>query len=113
MRRALLLGGLVAVGIGVGAGTVAASGALGEEDPVEVITVREDGGGPAELTVEDGIARADAERLVRAATAEVPGTALSVERDDGRFEVEVRAPAGRHHEVLLDDALRVVGTDDD
>jgi hypothetical protein len=45
--------------------------------------------------------------------AEVPGTALSVERDDGLFEVEVREAGGRHHEVLLDDAFAVVGTDDD
>jgi hypothetical protein len=111
MRRTLLLGALVAAGIGVGAGTVAAAGVLDDDEPVEVVTL--EAGGPAELTVEDGIARADAERLVRAATAELPGTALSVERDDDRFEVEVRAPGGRHHEVLLDDAFRVVGTDDD
>jgi hypothetical protein len=112
MRRKLLIAALVVAGIGVGAGTVAASGALGEEDPVEVITVQE-AGAPAQLTVEDGIARADADRLVKAATAEVAGTALSVERDDDLFEVEVRAPDGRHHEVLLDDAFDVVGTDDD
>jgi hypothetical protein len=112
MRRKLLVGALVAAGIGVGAGTVAASGALGDEDPVQVITVRE-AGAPAELTVEDGIARADAARLVRAATAELAGTALSVERDDGRFEVEVRTADGRHHEVLLDDRFAVVGTDSD
>ncbi len=111
MRRPLLIGALVAAGIGVGAGTVAAAGVLDGEEPVAVVTM--EASEPAELTVEDGIARADAERLVRAATAEVAGTALSVERDDGRFEVEVRAPGGRHHEVLLDDAFRVVGTDDD
>jgi hypothetical protein len=111
MRRGLLIGALLVAGIGIGTGTVAASGALDGEEPVDVVTV--EAGGPAELTVEDGIARADAERLVRAATAEVAGTALSVERDDGLFEVEVRASGGRHHEVLLNDAFSVVGTDDD
>ena len=111
MRRGLLIGLLVAAGIGIGAGGVAAAGVFDGEEPVDVITV--EAGGPAELTVEDGIARTDAERLVRAATAEIAGTALSVERDDGRFEVEVRAPGGRHHEVLLDDRFAVVGTDDD
>ncbi len=111
MRRRLLLGLLVAAGIAVGAGSVAAAGVFDGEEPVEVITV--EAGAPAELTVEDGIARADAERLVRAATAEHAGTALSVERDDGLFEVEVRAPDGRHHEVLLDDRFVVVGVDDD
>ena len=39
MRRALIIGVLVAAGAGVGAGTVLASGALGEDAPVEVITV--------------------------------------------------------------------------
>lgn len=111
MRRPLLVGALVAAGIGIGAGTVAAAGVLDGDEPVEVITV--EAPGPAKLTVEDGIVRADAERLVRAATAEVAGTALSVERDDGLFEVEVRDAGGRHLEVLVDDGFRVVGTDDD
>ncbi len=63
--------------------------------------------------VEDGIPRADAERLSRAALAEVPGTALSAERDDGLYEVEVRDRSGHHVELLLDDGFRVVGRDGD
>jgi hypothetical protein len=115
MRRALIIGVLVAAGAGVGAGTVLASGALGEDAPVEVITVPSDASdAPAgRFVVEDGIPRADAERLSKAALAEVPGTALSAERDDGLYEVEVRDRAGRHLELLLDDAFRVVGTDGD
>jgi len=115
MRRALLIGVVVAAGAGVGAGTVLASGALDEDAPVEVITVPSEApaAAPSRLVVEDGIARADAERLSKAALAEVPGTAISAERDDGLFQVEVRDRAGRHLEVLLDDGFRVVGTDGD
>jgi len=115
MRRALLLGALVVAGVGVGAGTVAASGVLDAEEPVDVITVQAEppAADPARLVVEDGIPRADAERLVAAATERVRGTAIAVERDDGLYEVEVRSPGGRHHEVLLDDRFGVVGTDAD
>ena len=113
MRRALVIGAVVAAGAGVGAGTVLASGALGEDAPVEVITVPADtpAAAPGRFVVEDGIPRADAERLSRAALAEVPGTALSAERDDGLYEVEVRDRSGNHVELLLDDGFRVVGRD--
>ena len=113
MRRALVIGAVVAAGAGVGAGTVLASGALGEDAPVEVITVPADApaAAPGRFVVEDGIPRADAERLSKAALAEVPGTALSAERDDGLYEVEVRDRSGNHVELLLDDGFRVVGRD--
>jgi hypothetical protein len=114
MRRALLLAALVLAGAGVGAATVATSGVLADNEPVEVITVRgETPAEPGRLVAEDGIARADAERLADAATRAVPGTALAVERDDGLFEVEIRERDGGHREVLLDDDFAVVGTDGD
>ncbi len=126
MRRRLIAAALVLAGAAVGAGTVAASGALGEEDPVEVVTVPVEpagssgtstapsgGASASSLVVEDGIARADATRLREAALGRVPGEAISVERDDGLFQVEVRDEHGRLQEVLLDDGFRVVGTDGD
>jgi hypothetical protein len=126
MRRWLLPAVLVIAGIAIGGGTVAAAGIFGEEEPVEVITVPVEpsnasgaGARPAEsgvsasLVTEDGIARADATRLRAAALERVPGEAISVERDDGLFQVEVRDEQGRILEVLLDDGFRVVGTDGD
>ncbi|MET0684538.1 MAG: hypothetical protein ABW060_04430 [Solirubrobacteraceae bacterium] len=126
MRQWLVMAALVLAGAGVGAATVAASGAIGEEEAVGVITVpvepADAGGAPAassadaggtSFVVEDGIARADATRLRAAALARVPGEAISAERDDGLFQVEVRDEGGRILEVLLDDRMRVVGTDGD
>lgn len=119
MRRGLLATLLVAAGLAAGVGGVAAFGAFAEDEPVEVITVEsaEPASGrasaPSELAVEDGIPRADAERLAAAAMQRAPGGALSVERDDGLYEVEVRERGGDHVEVLLDDAFEVVGVDGD
>ena len=116
MRRGLLAGLLVAGGLAAGAAGLAASGALAEDEPVDVITIESPAPAPggargAELVVEDGIPRADAERLAASATRHTPGDALSVERDDGLYEVEVRDTAGRHAEILLDDGFGVVGMD--
>jgi hypothetical protein len=121
MRRTLVIAALVLAGAGVGAGTVLASGALGDDEPVEVITVpAEPASAPAEpgaessrFVVEDGISRADAERLSAGALKAVPGTPISVERDDGLYQVEIRDRGGRILEVLIDDRFAVVGTDGD
>ena len=81
-----------------------ASGALGEDAPVEVITV------PAAAPRRVAARRRGRHRPRRRGAAvrgraapRSPATAISVERDDGLFEVEVRDRAGRHLEVLLDD----------
>ena len=119
MRRGLLAILLVGGGVAAGIGGVAASGAFAEDEPIQVITVDSaepaSGRAPAtsELAVEDGIPRAAAQRLAIAATERAPGSALSVERDDGLYEVEVRERGGDHVEVLLDDAFTVVGVDGD
>ena len=115
MRRALLIGAVVAAGAGVGAGTVLASGALGEDAPVEVITVPAGRPPPGRRSSSSRTASPARTRsgCRGRALAEVAGTAISAERDDGLYQVEVRDRTGRHLEVLLDDGFRVVGTDDD
>jgi hypothetical protein len=65
------------------------------------------------LIAEDGISAGDARRIERAAQRAVPGTVLSVERDDGLFHADVRERGGGISEVLLDDRFRVVGVDID
>ena len=114
MRRALVIGAVVAAGAGRRRGhrrwPPAPSGrtSRSRSSPSRADAPA---AAPGRFVVEDGIPRADAERLSRAALAEVPGTALSAERDDGLYEVEVRDRSGTHVELLLDDGFRVVGAD--
>jgi len=115
MRR--LADGAAAVGLlalGAAGGAVAA-GALGDDElEVQSITVPAPGdpdAGPGALVAEDGIPAAQARRLAAAATRALPGTPISVERDDGLYAIDVRDRSGAIVEVLADDAGRVVGMD--
>ncbi|HEY8584829.1 MAG TPA: hypothetical protein VIL49_17845 [Capillimicrobium sp.] len=127
MRRNLLLGlaaaGIAAVGV---AGGVAGASLLDDDEvelaPITVaaqtsdVSTGTDAGsaaaaGSSAIVAEDGIAAADARRLAAAATEELPGAAISVEADDGLFNVEVRDRAGAIVEVLVDQSGRVVGMD--
>lgn len=100
--------GLLAVGA---AGGAVAAGALGDDElEVQSITVPAPGASGA-LIAEDGIPAAQARRLAAAATRALPGTPISVERDDGLYAIDVRDRSGAIVEVLADDAGRVVGMD--
>ena len=54
------------------------------------------------MVVDDGVPAEDAQPVARAAAEHVRGRALSVDLDDGRYEVEVQRPDGAIVEVLLD-----------
>lgn len=100
--------GLLALGA---AGGAVAAGALGDDElEVQSITVPAPGDADA-LIAEDGIPAAQARRLAAAATRALPGTPISVERDDGLYAIDVRDRSGAIVEVLADDAGRVVGMD--
>ncbi|MEZ5122076.1 MAG: hypothetical protein R2736_10950 [Solirubrobacterales bacterium] len=100
--------GLLALGA---AGGAVAAGALGDDElEVQSITVPAPRDADA-LIAEDGIPAAQARRLAAAATRALPGTPISVERDDGLYAIDVRDRSGAIVEVLADDAGRVVGMD--
>lgn len=116
-RKLLLILATVAALVGAGVGGAAIAGAFdGDDERVLNETV----GGPTpsgfaepRLTVDDGIARDKALALARAATERVPGQALSVDGDDGDFEVEVRKADGTTSDVTLDAQAKVVSVDAD
>lgn len=62
-----------------------------------------------QVVVDDGIPAADARRAARAAVNRFGGTALTVDRDDGRYEVELERPDGTIVEVLVDDRFAALG----
>jgi uncharacterized membrane protein YkoI len=117
----------------VGAGGVAAGIALGDDDDAApiVIDTPADDGAPAsgraatrdgsdaprtaaarrEVVVDDRIPAADARRAAAAGERRGRGTALTVDRDDGRYEVEVQQPDGRIVEVYVDDRFRPLWVD--
>jgi uncharacterized membrane protein YkoI len=116
----------------VGAGGVAAGIALGDDDdaaPIVIDTPADDGapasgraatrdGSDAPRTaaarrevVDDRIPAADARRAAAAGERRGRGTALTVDRDDGRYEVEVQQPDGRIVEVYVDDRFRPLWVD--
>lgn len=63
------------------------------------------------VAVDDGIPVRDAEAAARRAADHVRGQALSVDLDDGRYEVEVQRPDGAIVEVLLNDRRQVLGVE--
>jgi hypothetical protein len=111
----LILATLVALA-GAGVGGAAIAGAFDGDDErtlsVSVGNTAQPASGDTQLTVEDGIARDRAIALARAATGRVPGRALTVEAEDGGYEVDVRDRDGRIVEVLLDGRSRVTGIDE-
>ena len=115
MKPRLPLIAALAAGLAGGAGAVALASGDGEDDVAPIVVEASSSGAArgGDLVVEDGIPAADARRIGASATRSVPGTAVSVERDDGMFEATVRTGRGDLAEVKLDDRFRVVGVDAD
>jgi len=64
-----------------------------------------------DVVVDGAIRAADARRAISAAANRVDGVALTVDRDDGRYEVDMQRPDGTIAEVLVDDRFRALGID--
>jgi len=64
-----------------------------------------------DVVVDDAIRAGDARRAISAATDLVDGVALTVDRDDGRYEVEMQRPDATIAEVLVDSRFRALGLD--
>jgi hypothetical protein len=131
-RRTIIAAAAVALVLGAGGGALAA-GALEPDDErvvaldqgatpaVAPATAGERDAGdaddaddlarPGRLVVDDGIPAAEARDVARRAVAHTPGRAVSVDRDDGRYEVDVQRPDGAVVEVRLDGSRRVLGVD--
>jgi len=60
-----------------------------------------------DVVVDGAIRAADARRAISAAAKRVDGVALTLDRDDGRYEVDMQRPDGTIAEVL--DRFRAVG----
>lgn len=109
---------LIALGaLGAGAGGVLAYDELThDEADVQIVSVpaaaTPGSSSGARLTVEDGIERSRAQALAAAATQRVPGRPVSVESEDGAYEVEVHSARGGLVEVVLDARGSVVGVDE-
>ena len=68
---------------------------------------------PVRLVIDDGIPVADARRAARAAESRFGGRALTVDEDDGLFEVELQQADGRIYEVYVDHGFRALRADPD
>lgn len=109
MRR-LTIVALTAGGAALGAAGVGAVGALdGDDDeiipPIAVPTAEADSPRPqpnSRVGVDDSVPAGIAKPAARIAAAHVGGRALSVDTDDGLYEVDVLRPDGAIVEVLLD-----------
>jgi uncharacterized membrane protein YkoI len=99
--------------VGVGGGALAL--AIADDDDGEPRTVNVAGGegnpGSRRVVVDDLIPPADARRAAKAAENDAGGTALTVDHDDGLYEVEIQRADGRIIELYLDDRFRVVGSE--
>ena len=124
-RLTLAAAAAVLIALGAGGGALAA-GALGPDDERTVALDHgatstaatataggDDAVRPGRLVVDDGIPAAEAREVARRAVAHSSGRAVSVDRDDGRYEVEVQRPDGAIVEVLLDGSRQVLGVDVD
>lgn len=118
MRRRIagvLAGGALLLGAGGAAAAYEVRG--GDHDDRSIVVSddapRSQSGAPDRVVVEDGIGRAEARRLMDAATQRVPGSPVSVQREDGGAQVEVRERDGRLVDVRLDRDLRTLDVDRD
>ena len=97
---AIALTAVVALGAGIG-GTLLLTGD-DNDGPDRTIAPVTSGATAPRVAVDDGIPARDAERVARKAAEQTRGEALSVDLDDGRYEVEVQRPDGAIVEVLVD-----------
>lgn len=116
--RLVLIVAAAALG-GGGAGYALSAGLAGDRDDGERLvapaarspaTARSPDRSP-DVVVDGAIPTADARRAIAAAADRVDGVALTVDRDDGRYEVELQRPDGTVVEVLVDGRFRVLGMD--
>jgi hypothetical protein len=116
-RLTLAALGAGVLALGAGGGALAASALDGDGDRDRIVRLAPDDAPsgatatPAELVVDDGIPPAEARDVARRAADHAGGRAVSVDRDDGRYEVEVQRPDGAIVEVVLDGSRRVLGLD--
>lgn len=116
----LAVAAVVALAVGIG-GTLLLSGGDdddGSERTIAPVAAPADPAGgardrPARIAVDDGVTDAEAARAARRAADHARGQAVSVDLDDGRYEVEVQRPDGALVEVLLDGSLQVLGVEQD
>jgi uncharacterized membrane protein YkoI len=103
---------LIAGGAALGAAGAGAAATLDGDDDRTIPAIVMPAGQPTSATpqqqqdqrvvVDDGIPTDAAETAAEAAVSHVGGRALSVDTDDGLYEVEVQRPDGAIVEVLLD-----------
>lgn len=106
---AVVLGAVLVGGLAIG-------GAFDDDDrtimPIELRTQTSGASPPRpDIVVDDRIDDGDARKAASAAENRFGGVALSVDRDDGRYEIELQRPDGSIVEVLVDDQFRVLGID--
>ncbi len=106
LKTTALIAGALAVGVG---GGIAGADALGGDDDQTIAPITVPAANSASqatqaprVVVDDGVPTRDAKAVAQAAADHVKGRALSVDIDDGRYEVEVQRPDGAIVEVLLD-----------
>lgn len=104
---AVLCAGLIGLGLG---------GAFDDDDRVIAPIVVSGAATPAatadarpDIVVDGGVPVGDARRAVAAAERRFDGVALTVDREDGRYEVELQRPDGAIVEVLVDAGFSPLG----
>jgi hypothetical protein len=120
-RLSLAVAGAAVLALGAGGGALAATALDGDDDRVVPIaqpaapSPSASAGATAatetDVVVDDGIPAAEARGVARRAAGHAGGRAVSVDRDDGRYEVDVQRPDGAIVEVVLDGSRRVLGID--
>lgn len=101
-------------------GGLALGGVFDDDDertitPIAVGTNASDTSASArpDIVVDDGIPTGDARRAAQSAANRFDGAALTVDRDDGRYEIDLQRPDGTIVQVLVDERFRALGIEGD